>query len=357
MRGQLIVWAAFGLLAAVALLAGAVIAFSRIADLELPDVSAKDIEFKHDGATLQGTLLSPSKTGPILLIVHGDGAQDRWSDTGYLPLVNALIEAGFSVFSWDKPGVGGSSGNWLSQSMQDRATEAVEALTAIRAQPGNEKRPIGFLGFSQAGWALPRVPSLTEEADFLVLIGAAINWQDQGQYFNTVRLSREGRSLDGIETELDWQAANDRCRFGPGATYRDYVAAERAAGRPEGKILTEDRFEFIRLNHGEDAREHIARLTLPVLALMGADDLNVDPQETVSVYRKLIGDAHPRNQIHLIPAATHSLLDARYYNYQLPDQWHFAAKVRFALAGRDAYALGVIDIIAGWIDNTAGMTR
>ncbi|WP_020042233.1 alpha/beta hydrolase family protein [Salipiger mucosus] len=357
MKRRWIVWVTLGLIATVASLAGALVAFSRIADFEIPAVPATDIGFEHDGATLQGTLLAASEIGPILLIVHGDGAQDRWSDTGYLPLINALVGAGVSVFSWDKPGVGASSGNWLSQSMHDRAAEAAEALAAIRAQPGNENRPIGLLGFSQAGWVLPRVPSLTEQADFLVLIGAAINWQDQGRYFTTVQLSREGRSLEEIAAELDRQAKSDQRRFGPGATYRDYVAAERAAGRPEGEILTKDRFGFIRLNHGEDAREHIARLTLPMLVLMGADDLNVDPLETVSVYQELIGMAHPQNRIHLVPGATHSLLDARYYNYQLPDQWPFAAKVRFALAGRDAYSRDVINIIAGWIDETAVITQ
>lgn len=335
MRGKWIVWAAVSLLATLSLLTGAALALKRVADFEMPAVTTTEVDFEHGGEILQGTLLAPSQTGPVLLIVHGDGAQDRWSGSGYLPLVNALVEAGVSVFSWDKPGVGASSGNWLSQSMQDRADEAANALAAIRAQPGNENRPIGLLGFSQAGWVLPRVPSLSEEADFLVLIGPAINWQNQGQYFASVRLSREGRSLDEIAAELDLQAENARRRFGPGASYRDYVAAERAADRSVGEILTEDRFGFIRLNREEDAREDIARLTLPVLVLMGAHDLNVDPQETVSVYNELISEAHPRNRIHLIPGATHALLDARYYNYQLPDQWPFVATARFILAGRE----------------------
>ena len=357
MRGKWLLRTAVSLLATVALLAGVALARSRIADFELPAVPATNIGFEHGGATLLGTLLAPSETGPILLIVHGDGAQDRWSDTGYLPLINALVDAGVSVFSWDKPGVGASSGNWLSQSMQDRAAEAAKALDAIRAQPGNEARHIGFLGFSQAGWVLPRVPSLTEEADFLVLIGPAINWQDQGRYFTTVRLSRAGRSSDQIAIELDSQVKDDQRRFGPGVTYPDDVASERALGRHKNDNLTEDRSGFIRLNHNEDAREHIARLTLPVLVVMGEDDLNVDPRETVSVYRELIGVRHPQNRIRLIPGATHSLLDARYYNFQLPAQWPFDAKVRFALAGRDAYAPGAIDAIVKWIDDTAGITQ
>lgn len=357
MRTRWITWAAVGFVATVALLAGALVAFSRIADFEIPDVTATGVGFEHGGATLQGTLLEPSDTGPILLIVHGDGAQDRWSDAGYLPLVNALIDAGVSVFSWDKPGVGASSGNWLHQTMQNRAAEVSEALAAVRALPGNENRPIGLLGFSQAGWVLPRVPSLTEEANFLVLIGPAINWQDQGRYFARIRLSRNDWALDGIAAELDRQAESDQRRFGPSASYRDYVAAERAAGLPEDQILTEDRFGFIQLNLGEDARMHIADLTLPVLLLMGVDDLNVDAKETVAVYRKLIGVAHPLNRVYLIPGANHGLLDARYYSYQLPNQWPFAARVRFALAGRDAYAPSVIDTIAGWIDETAGMTQ
>ena len=186
----------------VTLVIGTMLTMSGIGDFGLPSAPAKDMVFQNGDIDLHGTFISGSDTGPIVLIVHGDGAQDRWSAGNVLPLVNALVDAGLSVFSWDKPGIGSSTGNWLQQTMQDRAAEAAAALAAIRAMPGGQDRTVGFLGFSQAGWVLPRLPSITDDVDFLVLVGPAINWRGQGRYFATVRMLNEGLPREMIAAEL-----------------------------------------------------------------------------------------------------------------------------------------------------------
>jgi hypothetical protein len=98
--------------------------FSRLSDFELAGYGQlRTLSFTHHQDLLQGTLiLPPDKVyPPFVLLIHGDGPQDRWSDGGYIPLVNFLVSQGIAVFSWDKPGVGESTGNWLAQTMSDRA--------------------------------------------------------------------------------------------------------------------------------------------------------------------------------------------------------------------------------------------
>lgn len=103
----------------IALLMAMIIAvLSRLQAFELPDSARQRHVVFHQGEDrLDGTLLLPDgiSSPPVVLLVHGDGAQDRWSAGGYLPLVNYLLSQGVAVFSWDKPGVGSSSGNWLAQ--------------------------------------------------------------------------------------------------------------------------------------------------------------------------------------------------------------------------------------------------
>ncbi|GAA6176359.1 CocE/NonD family hydrolase [Sulfitobacter pacificus] len=336
---------------------GLIFTFSRLGDFELPQDNQQTVVFSQGGNTLQGTLITASGDGPVVLLVHGDGPQDRWSSGGYLPLVNTLLDAGISVFSWDKPGVGTSTGNWLRQSMNDRADETLAAIEALRQLPGVGQRPIGLLGFSQAGWVLPRVPALTDDVSFLLLMGGAINWQSQGRYYATIRLEREGKTPAEIATELTRQAKAHRVWFEDDATYDEYLAAERSAGQREGRTLSKDRFLFALLNHHEDARRNIAGLTLPVLVLSGADDLNADPQETVSVYRSLLNGVHPQSRFHIVPDATHSLLSARRYNYQHLDQWPFTTQARFLLSGRNAYADGVLKTATDWIVEVSTATH
>lgn len=326
-----------------------VLTFSRIGDFELPQEDQQIVAFSQGDNTLEGTLIRASEDGPVVLLVHGDGPQDRWSGSGYLPLVNTLVESGISVFSWDKPGVGASSGNWLDQSMTDRADETAAAVAALRQLPEISQRPIGLLGFSQAGWVLPRVPARTDDVSFLVLIGGAINWQSQGRYYAGIRLKREGKMPAEIATALARQAMTYRVWFGGDTTYEEYVSAERTAGQREDRILSDDRFRFASLNYHEDARSDIAGLTLPVLVLSGAEDLNVNPHETESVYTSLLDGVHPLSRFRTVPNATHSLLSADRYNYQLPDQWPIATQAHFVLSGRNAYEGDVLESVTDWI--------
>lgn len=333
----------------VALCGVAVLTLSNVADFDPPNVPARDVSFEQGGHVLHGTLYDAAPDGPIALLVHGDGAQGRTSDDGYLPLINTLTDAGISVFSWDKPGVGASTGDWLDQSMQDRAAEAVAAMAALRAQPGAEGRAIGLIGFSQAGWVLPRVPGLTKDAAFLVLIGGAVSWQEQGAYYTTRRFEAEGQSAAMIAGVLQAQTARNRISFAPPASHADYLKFERKAGTPEDALMSKARFGFVQRNIAEDVRGLLPDLALPVLVLSGADDLNVNPAQTVSVYSTALSGANPHNRFMLVPAATHSLFVASHYNYQLPSQWPALAQARFLLAGRNAYAPQVLATLTDWI--------
>jgi len=134
-----------------------------LADFDLTDQSVSSHRFTAGDVSIEGSLVQPAgcNSQSTALIVHGDGPQDRWSASGYLPIVNALLDECIAVFSWDKPGIGGSTGNWLSQSMDDRAVVASAALEYVRNLDESSGKRIGYLGFSQAGWVIPIASSLS----------------------------------------------------------------------------------------------------------------------------------------------------------------------------------------------------
>ncbi|WP_100158250.1 alpha/beta hydrolase family protein [Proteus columbae] len=109
-----------------------IISAGQYSDFELGDHTSTitPISFSSKKDILSGTLILPNQnnTKAVAILVHGDGAQDRFSNSGYLPLINSLLDAGIGVYTWDKAGVGESQGNWLLQSMQDRADEAQTLL-------------------------------------------------------------------------------------------------------------------------------------------------------------------------------------------------------------------------------------
>lgn len=149
----------------------------RLADQDLSWRNSEPFDFVSGGNAITGTLWLPDDDPQAaIVLVHGDSAQDRTSDDGYALLINAFLDHGIAVAAWDKPGVGTSGGNWLHQSMPDRVDETRAALRNLHKR--FDRVALGAVGFSQAGWVLPGLTR--DDADFLVLIGAAVSWHDQG---------------------------------------------------------------------------------------------------------------------------------------------------------------------------------
>lgn len=319
--------------------AATLVVVSRLGDHDLSTRQSEPFVFWSDDNQLEGTLWFPDvPVEAVIVLVHGDGPQDRTSEDGYPTFINAMLDAGIAVASWDKPGIGGSTGNWLSQSMDDRAAEVATALQVLKERFDGQKT--GALGFSQAGWVLPKLTS--NEADFIVLVGPAVSWQQQGAYYTRRRLERSGAALDAtaIDVILTQQEEQNSRLFGPGSSYD-------LAMVPDG--MSEERWGFIQRNRLADATVDLQQLSTPLLSVWGANDLNVDALHDAAAYEFALDDGHPATRLHVLPDATHGLLKAGPYNYQLVSQWSWYAQLRFLWEGRRAYAPGALDLITEWI--------
>ena len=331
----------FRLIPLVVLIATAVFVVIRLDEHDLSNVASQPFEFTSARNHLSGTLWLPeAPVRAAVALVHGDGPQDRSSGGGYAPLIRHLLANGIAVASWDKAGIGHSRGQWLEQSMADRAAETREALDLLRRElPGV---PTGALGFSQAGWVLPKLRN--GDADFLVLGGPAVSWAQQGDYYLRTRLRLQGDDATQIAEALAKEAAKDAELLSPTVRYTDIAGKANKAG------MSEERWGFIRRNHTSNAEHDLAGLDIPLLAIWGADDLNVDARRDAGYYRQL---AHSSTgvppQVLVLPQATHGLLQSPYFNYQLVDDWPLWAKALFLLQGRNAFAPGALDAITRFI--------
>lgn len=312
-----------------------------LSNLSIDDAQRSELSFEFKGAKLEGTLVLPLnvESAPVVILIHGDGPLDRFADEGYYPLINKFLSAGIGVYTWDKQGTGKSTGNWLDQSLQDRADEAVQALELIRSQRGVQQDRVGFLGFSQAGWVIP-IAATRGNPSFSVIIGAAVNWRRQGIYYTKLRLEKDGLSSSEIDNIVANQTLENDSIFisrqsAPSPT--DYQGMERA------------RFDFVRRNYSADATQDLHSMKAPVLAIWGADDLNVNTVQEAEDYRKIFAGSTNKSVV-VIPNATHTLLRAPLFNYQLVSQWPYWKRFCFLVLGKHSYTPDALEMIIDWID-------
>lgn len=317
---------------------GGVLLTKGLSDFDLKKHDTREVSFEDDGTILSGTLVMPRDVSKpfIALIIHGDGAQDRFTDGGALPLINTLVDAGIGVFSWDKAGVNKSTGNWLDQTMSDRAGEAMEARKAISELDDINVDQIGFLGFSQAGWVLPRIANQTSPA-FTVLVGGAVSWRNQGTYHNRVEMMSEGVAQDEIEQRLA-----DRLE-------RNDIIFKTPFDPMQTTDMDPARFRFVAGAYWEDSTSIISGMKGPVLAIWGEEDLNVDAQSNSEIFKKQLMPLAENRRVVIVPKATHGLLRADFFNYQSQSDWPWYLNPVFLSMGRDAFAEQSFDLITDWI--------
>ncbi len=300
----------------------------------------KAVVIESPQGKLTGILTLPKtykdKVG-LVLFIHGDGPIDATHNDGYKPLWERLASLGYASLSLDKRGIGGSEGNWLDQSIDDRVQEAQQALVWARQQPIIDTDRIGIWGASQAGWVVPKLAD-KEPLAFSILVSPAINWLRQGEYNTRSQMVKEGRSSDEIEQQVK---ADNKVKelLKVGASYNEYV---RFVGKKD--TMSRERWTFVSKNYTADATEDIANFNSPVLLMIGDHDGNVDVKETEMVYRERLRP-YELLRVKVLPDTEHSMLPTKTADSPI------RALLISLFAPRDITKKGYMDEITDFLQN------
>ncbi|MFC3153119.1 alpha/beta hydrolase family protein [Litoribrevibacter euphylliae] len=265
---------------------------------------AEVVRFEYGVNHLEGHYLSPTNDQParaVLLFVHGDGAAPYDANGFYELIWQPLRDRGYAIFSWDKPGVGGSSGNWLAMSMADRQGIVAAAAETIQQEYGFDASQTGVIAFSQAGWVVPELLADTySRIGFAVGIGFATSWIDQGRYFTATRLMLEGATPEEIKAAVA-NHEDEIAFFDTSPSYGAYLKRTREAP------MTRDRYHFVLRNYQSDASQANWAIQRPTLLLWGDTDFNVDATYEFAQWQER---PTPWVSTKMINNATHAMLRA-----------------------------------------------
>ena len=309
----------------------------------------EEIEFNHGSDLLSGNLYLPKGEGPfsVVIFLHGDGPANRDGNGMYNIMFNAFLDKGIACFAYDKPNVGKSTGNWLAQTMADRAGEALQARQILRAR--NDLNKIGYIGFSQGGWVISELALLDPGIDFMVLVSGAIDWLEQKDYLETTRLLNQGLTEEEIRVYQGYSSQIDNLiRAGDYQEYVDYINQLQQTSNLYNKALLErERFFFVHLNLESNATEGIRAISCPFLGIFGEKDQHVNVLKSVAVYSSILQNVGNQNyQICLFKDATHELLKKE---YKPITQGGFTGKhIKAFFKGKGIYTDGFLDKLGDW---------
>ena len=283
----------------------------------------EEVKIPSGSITLAGTLSHPRGSGPFpaIVLVSGSGAQNRDESVyGFKPfaiLADHLTRHGIAVLRCDDRGVDGSGGDFAAATSVDFAADLRAQNRFLSARKDIDRRRIGALGHSEGGIIAPMVAAGSDSVAFLVLLGAPGIRGDSVMFDQADRIQRASGFTDTARA-LN-RAAQERL-FAAAVTDRDWDAARKAVenvlrfmGTPDSMLasavdaqVTEMKRPWMKGFLTHDPAPVLQKVRCPVLALFGANDLQVAPAANAPPLERALRSGGNRDvTVRVIPRANH----------------------------------------------------
>ena len=333
---------------------GALILFPILIDACNKGPVKEELRFESGPFHIVGDLQLPEGRGPfpVVLFVHGDGPNNRTSGVTYPPIMDRMRKTGYATFAWDKPGTGASTGTIDRHQLFEQRTQIVlDAIDLLKNHPGIDPDGIGMWGISQAGYIMPLVLTQSEDIRFMIAISCpGCAGVEQGAYLLSRQAVCSGLPEGNAKAVEALFLASEQAQ-----TYEAYAAVKQELENyPELKELEAQGVRLTARPEEEwepndpgghyfwDPMQVIQKTTIPVLAVFGGSDTQVDPIQGKEAYESALQQARNSHyRVELIPGTDHNIL--------ITETGCITERMDYSREGWSNYPKEYLDLIEEWL--------
>ena len=284
----------------------------RISASTTKPYALREITFEDGAVRLAGSVYVPRSAGkhPAVVLVHGSGPEGRWA-TAYI--ADYLARHGIIALTYDKRGVGASTGDWRTASMQDLIGDARAAVDALSQRPDVDRARLGIYGHSQGAEIAPDIAFNNPEVRWLGAADGPVGPQYQQDLFRVdTALQQRYSGADLTEAQRVYAEFVDVARNG---TSHEQLRAdmETYASSPwlaDLAIPGDDNWiwAWYRKAGNYDNSGAWAAVSVPVVIFFGSNDKLVPPQESIAQTTRILENNGNRNVwVRVFSGADHTL--------------------------------------------------
>jgi pimeloyl-ACP methyl ester carboxylesterase len=265
----------------------------------------QEIHFRSGEAKLAGTMTLPESGGPFpgVLLLTGSGEVDRNENSrkisinAFFDLSHYLAQSGIASLRYDKRGIGESTGDYWETGFYDRNKDAMAALRFFKQQKSIQPDNIYLLGHSEGAFIATHLAGDGAGVAGIILIAGGAQAGEDVLKWQATQLASRIKGVNGwlikalhIDVVKTYQKQVDKIKRSRKNWYRQELFL---------KVNAKWLREFLEYNPAGD----FPRIRVPVLAIAGSKDLQVNPAdlERMSYLLKAPFEKH------LIPGMTHIL--------------------------------------------------
>ncbi|MEM8858971.1 MAG: alpha/beta hydrolase [Chloroflexota bacterium] len=268
------------------------------------------VSFEHQANQLSGSLYLPDSltSSTVIIMLQGSGASNRHNDTFFPPIRQFFLNLGIAVYSYDKPGVGQSTGNWQQQSFEDRAHEALAAVDKMTQIIKTDGLKVGLFGHSQGGWIVFLTASMSDKIDFIISnSGPSISPTKQDEYGLIQLNQNRGESEETIQIAVNlYNQLVDAAYHDQNFTVvQDLIGQHKNSAWDHYFSFDKNAWKFFKKIFDYDPIPALKGTQCHALILLAEADLLVPVAECESIFRDNLDSSI--SHLHTFPDANHRM--------------------------------------------------
>ncbi len=286
----------------------------------------EEVVFQNGSVSLAATLTIPPGEGsfPAVLLISGSGLQDRdetvFEHKPFWVLADYLSRAGIAVLRVDDPGIGASTPHPEPPTTTDFATDAEAGVAFLKRD--DRIGPVGLIGHSEGGLVASIVASQRDDIDFVVLMagpgvpGAELLLKQNERIFDGMGIVGERKQnlltlLDQLFTTLTSDIAENEMRQRVYEIVRQQFEINGVPREQHDETHVQAAVDqvltpWIRYFLSLDPRPALAAIKVPVLAINGELDVQVDADQNLTAIAAALEKTGNQNvTVHRLPNHNH----------------------------------------------------
>jgi dipeptidyl aminopeptidase/acylaminoacyl peptidase len=284
------------------------------------DVDKEEFSFISNGINLKGSFWKPKKANGIcLFFVSSSQGSDRNATSAEAIY---FAKKGFTVFHYDKRGTGKSEGNWKIATIEELASDDINAIAEVSKKLKIPFSKVGIKGSSQGGIKIPYILSKLPELKFGVSVSCPSGTllESDLNYWKNLNTNKIGEKNIELATKVlkasfDYSAKN--------ISYEDLQTIVAPYQKtdwikhiwiPEKNI----NLETTQIPSNFSGLPYFKVIKNPILVIQGDADIVIPEKSYQIIGTSLKSSGNKKYKIILIKNATHSMtvVDKNYPYFQ-----------------------------------------
>lgn len=285
----------------------------------------REVKFHNDTIQLAGTLSLPdtNKQHPAVIMISGSGQQNRDENVFgfkvFKEMVPAFINKDIAVLRYDDRGAGDSDfGNVQECDTRDFAEDAKAVYKHLKQNPHIDNDKIGILGHSEGGIIAPMIADDHNVKFIILMAGPTIPGKDilikqagkvsQTMDYSEKEIAKQKKLRKQIYEEV-MRVSTDTSKIKE--SFQKLVQANtKISDSAAMEKYVQQQMDFVmspwfKFYYNYDPAPKLKALDIPVLAVFGGKDIQVDSRQNKVLIQDMIRQGKENYTLKVFPEANH----------------------------------------------------